>query len=413
MEIGPIFRTMTQNKVGIGLLVIEIAVTMAVVLNCLMMVGGNMERLDTPTGLDEQNIMVLEIKSFGKSFAEDTYFEQVMDEDLAYIRSLPEVIDATPISPLPLVGGGSSTQFIAEGAPEATAVRTPVYGADNHFIQTLGLELAEGRTFTQDDLPPPRSTGPPPQDMPPTNVIITQALADVLYPDGNALGNRITSVDGTRVNVIVGIVEYMFTPYDNGRSGMEFRIVFFPGKPGSADGSLYLVRAEPDAYSSLFTGLEEKLTLSNGDRIITTQGLEEVRLQGMGFNTVIIKLLSIIMGLLLFVTALGIFGMTSFTVASRTRQIGTRRALGARKWEIVRYFLVEISIVAFIGIALGVGLAFLLNRLLVNQLTMANPLNLSMVLMGMLVLWLVGLVSAAWPAIRAAAVPPVVATRSV
>ena len=104
---------------------------------------------------------------------------------------------------------------------------------------------------------------------------------------------------------LVGIVDYMYTPYDNGASGMEYRILFNPRKPGGRSNIRYMVRTEPGAFDSLFTGLEEQLMTVNRDRIISTEGLMEIKRRGIIMNQVIVKILSGISVLLLFVTSVG------------------------------------------------------------------------------------------------------------
>ena len=250
MEIGPIFRALIQKKFGVFLLVAEIAVTLAVVLNCINLVVDNRKRLMIPSGVDEHNIIVLSIQSYGDDFEEDEFSDQIRQQDLDLIRAQPGVIDATPISPLPLQGGGSSTQRKVVGAVSDTLVRTPIYRVDEHFLDTLDLELHEGRTFTRADILPRPDPDAPPVSQP-INVIVTKALGDALFPDGDALGKVITSGNDQAHNTIIGIVEYMHTPYDGGASGMEYRILFFPGRPGSAAGMSYLVRSEPQAYAAV------------------------------------------------------------------------------------------------------------------------------------------------------------------
>ena len=188
-----------------------------------------------------------------------------------------------------------------------------------------------------------------------------------MFPDGDALGKVITSGGDQAHNTIVGIADYMHTPYDDGASGMEYRILFFPGRPGGAGGMSYLVRAEPGSYAELFTDLEERLATVNAERIITTRSLMEIKLGGQFVNRFIVQILSTLGVLLLSVTALGIYGMTSFTVTQRTHQIGTRRALGARKIHIVRFFMVENAIITLLGIGVGLVLAFALNAAIVSR----------------------------------------------
>jgi putative ABC transport system permease protein len=413
MELGPILRAMIKKKVGVVLLVVEIAVTMAVVLNCVNLVVDNRRRMMIPSGLDEENIIVLSLQSYGEAFGEDEFLDQIRRRDLELIRSQPGVIDATPMSPLPLQGGGSSTQRKIVGAVNDSLVRTPIYRVDEHFLETLGLDLVAGRTFTEADIPIPPEDDEAPAAPPPINVIVTRDLAETLFPDGDALGSVITSASEEAHNTIVGIVDYMHTPYDSGASGMEYRILFFPGRPGGAGGMSYLVRTENAAFADLFTDLEERLATVNSERIVTTRSLMEIKMGGQFINRFTVRILTAIAVLLLSVTALGIYGMTSFTVTERTHQIGTRRALGARKIHIVRFFLVENAIVTLLGIGCGLVLAFALNAMIVGSATNASRLPLGLVLFGVAVVWGIGAVATLLPAIRGARIPPVIAARSV
>jgi putative ABC transport system permease protein len=413
MEIGPIFRSLIQKKFGVLLLVAEIAVTLAVVLNCINLVVDNRKRLMISSGVDEENILVLSIQSYGDDFDEDEFGDQIRQQDLDLIRAQPGVIDATPISPLPLQGGGSSTQRKIVGAVNDTLVRTPIYRVDEHFLATLDLELHEGRAFTKADILPRPDPDAPPAGTPPINVIVTKALGDALFPDGDALGKVITSANDQAHNTIVGIVDYMHTPYDDGASGMEYRILFFAGRPGSAGGMSYLVRSEPQAFTDLFTDLEERLATVNGERIIRTRSLMEIKAGGQFMNRFTVRILGAIGVLLLSVTALGVYGMTSFSVTERTRQIGTRRALGARKVHIVRFFMIENAIITLLSIGVGLILAFVLNAAIVSSASNATRLPPGLVFLGIGIVWGIGAVATLLPALRAASIPPVIATRSV
>lgn len=413
MEIGPIFRALIQKKFGVFLLVAEIAVTLAVVLNCINLVVDNRKRLMIPSGVDEQNIIVLSIQSYGDDFEEDEFLDQIRQQDLDLIRAQPGVIDATPISPLPLQGGGSSTQRKIVGAVNDTLVRTPIYRVDEHFLDTLDLELDEGRAFTKADIPPRPDPDAPPAGTPQINVIVTRALGDALFPDGDALGKLITSANGQAHNTIIGIVDYMHTPYDGGASGMEYRILFFPGRPGSAGGMSYLVRSEPQMFTDLFTDLEERLATVNAERIIRTRSLMEIKAVGQFMSNFTVRILGAIGVLLLTVTALGVYGMTSFSVTERTRQIGIRRALGARKVDIVRFFMIENTIITLLSIGVGLVLAFALNAAIVSSANNATRLPAGLVLLGVGIVWGIGAVATLLPALRAARISPVIAARSV
>ena len=122
--------------------------------------------------------------------------------------------------------------------------------------------------------------------------------------------------------------------------------------------------------------------------------------------------LSSVVGLLIMITALGIIGLASFSVKTRTKQIGTRRAVGARKLDIIRYFLLENWMITSFGVAAGALLAVALNYVLVTEFEL-DKLNPFYVPAGILGLWFLGLLSVLGPARKAAAIPPAVATRTV
>jgi putative ABC transport system permease protein len=115
---------------------------------------------------------------------------------------------------------------------------------------------------------------------------------------------------------------------------------------------------------------------------------------------------------LLGVTALGIVGLASFWVAQRTKQIGVRRALGATRADILRYFQAENFLIVTFGALLGVALAIGINLMLMKFFEVPR-LPLWYLPVGVLALWILGQLAVLSPALRAASVPPVVATRSV
>jgi putative ABC transport system permease protein len=115
---------------------------------------------------------------------------------------------------------------------------------------------------------------------------------------------------------------------------------------------------------------------------------------------------------LVFITALGIVGITSLAVSERTRQIGTRRALGATRGDILKHFLTENWIITTAGLIFGVVATYALNYALVSQLTDVK-MPWYLVGIGMALLWIIGVLATLPPALRAASVSPAIATRSV
>lgn len=157
----------------------------------------------------------------------------------------------------------------------------------------------------------------------------------------------------------------------------------------------------------------EKLRQNDPHRIVVQkQTLDELRQSYFQNDRAMTGLLIGVCMALLVVTALGIVGLASFWVAQRRRMIGVRRALGATRHDILRYFQTENFLLATIGIALGMVLAYGINLFLMLHYELPR-LPAVYFPIGAISLWLIGQLAVLGPALRAAAVPPVVATRSV
>jgi len=400
---GPIFRSLLRNRVRTGLLVAEIAVTLAIVLNCFGLLIEQRRELTRPTGIDETNLVVVEMLPWDAAYRDDAARLRILLADVEALRALPGVLEATAIGPIPLQGGGSSTQVKALGAADESKVRAPVYFGDDRAIPTLGLELVAGRDFTPDDVPV--ESGPAI-----LNVIVTQALADAVFPNGDAPGKRLDTGSEEWPDVIVGIVKQMHTPYGGGP--MEDQIMFYPRPSHRASFMSYMVRTEPGQLDGLLPVIEDTIRARDDRRVVAARPLLEYKARGNALSRSLSGVLVVIIALLLGVTALGIFGMTSFAVTQRTREVGTRRAIGANRQQVVVHFLTENAIVVIAGTGLGLLGAVALNAAFMSA-TDATALSPGLAFAGVMLLWLVGFVATIAPALKASRLQPVLATRTV
>lgn len=403
MQIGPILRAMARSKTKVALLVLEIAFTTAIVLNCLAMIADQRGQMQRDSGLDEEHLIAVSLQPWGEAFADDGFANAQAERDMAALRGLPEVADAAILGPLPLQGGGSSGTYKELGGKDSDKVRSPIYYADEHVLSTLGLELVEGRTLMATDRPAKNGA----QTL---NCLVTRDFADAVFPGKSPIGKLIDSGNPEFPDVIVGVVQRMVTPYGGGP--MEGRIVIYPGGPVTGSFASYVVRGKSSDLAALIRQVESTLVALQAERILTLRTMLEVKGNGYALNLFLMRVLGLITLLLLAVTALGIFGTTSFSVTQRTKQIGTRRALGASRGEIVRYFLLENSLIAGMGIGLGLVAAFGLNVLLVTQFA-GGRLGPALVVGGVVLLWLVGVAATIVPARRASMLSPALATRTV
>jgi putative ABC transport system permease protein len=402
MEFGPIFRTMRRNPFRFGLIVVEVGLTLAIVVNCVGMILQARQELARPSGFDDQNLLRVGSTPFAKEFRDDNYLEQSIQADLALLRGLPGVVAATNTPLLPWQGGGSSSTLKQAGT-EKEPIRTQTYGGDEQTLGTLGVSIISGRNFTKADVViDPNATVTP--------IIVSKAYADLVFPDGDAVGKSLQGTRADRTYPIVGVFDPFYNPYawDIGNYA-----TFFATTSGSYNfGTPYLVRVAPGRMAEVTKAIEERMLALNNGRNVIVRTVDDVKQGFQSAKAVLIWSLNGVIVLLVFVTALGIVGLTSFSVTERTRQIGTRRALGARRADILRYFLLENWILTSTGIALGLIGAYGLNFAMVS-LTDGTPLDWRLLAVGMALLWSTGLASALGPALRATKIPPAIATRNV
>jgi putative ABC transport system permease protein len=421
MEFGPILRSMSRNKVRYGLIVAEIALTLAIVVNCVNMIREARREMAKPSGFDDDNILWVRSTPFSPAFKEEGYLDNALRKDIDVLKGLPGVRAVSNTRFLPWQGGGSSMETRVLGS-KGEMLRNQVYNADEETFDALGAQLIEGRNFTRAESESdtkrlrditsanrPRGADGKPLEKVSQDIVISRAFGELLFKDGKALGKGLEDEDGDQYRV-VGVIDRFYNPY--GWPIHEY-VMFFPNYSRSfQNGSSYLVRVEPGKMKTVRPQVEKALLAANAGRNVQLREVTEIKERFQSQSALLVRILTLVIFLLLFVTSLGIVGLTVFSVAERTRQIGTRRALGARKLDILRYFLLENWLVTTMGLVLGVVLAFGLNVALVTRLN-GTRMEVGLVALGVAMLWIAGLAATYFPARRGAAVAPAVATRNV
>ncbi len=403
MEIGPIWRAMMRNKTGAILIALQIAVTMAIMVNAISIMQERARVMARPSGIDEHNIF--SIASIG--FAEDFNERITIEEDLAALRGMPGVVNAIQSNSVPLSGGGWSMELQTEPGAEIDGTSVALYFVDEHGLETFGLNLLAGENFSATEVEWHEISA----TEWPARILITRAMAEALYPDDpdSALGKTVYINDDEPIT-ISGIFEQMQAPW-NGWSGVE-RVMLTPVHTlfGS---TRYIIRTEPGMRDEIMPQVEELLAGRNKDRIVRSmRSMDETRERSYRGDASMVKILTFTIVLLVAVTALGIVGLASFSVNRRTRQIGARRALGASRAAILRYFMTENFLISLVGVLIGAGLTVGLNILMVETFSLTR-ISWYLVPAAMLMLCVVGQIAVLGPAKRAASVPPAVATRTV
>jgi putative ABC transport system permease protein len=409
MDIRPILATLRKHKLTAILLTLQVAFTCAIVCNVAFMIVHRGQRVSMPTGIAESRLSVIQVAGIRQG----TNPQAQHAKDLAALRAIPgvESVVATngslPLSQSSSFYGVCPTQKALDQAMQAQSlgaacVQPGVYGGSPGVVATLGLDLIAGRDFRSDEFV---------KDDQPSVAIISEALAQRLYPGENPLGKEMYTGGKNPIRVI-GVVKTLLAARLR-MPGTDYYTMVYPQLP-SGTYTYYVMRSAPRDRERVLKAAHAALLKVDPNRLVENKGETYTRIRAQYFQrdtTMIGLLIASALGLL-FVTALGITGLANFWVGQRTRSIGIRRAIGATRADILRYFQTENFLIVTGGVVLGVLLAIGLNLLLMKHYELPR-LPLWYLPVGAAVLWLLGQLAVLAPALRASNVPPVVATRSV
>jgi len=404
MQLHPILSAMRRNKVGAIVICLQMAITLAILCNALFIIDQRLAMSRRPTGTDEVALFAIDNEWVGTP---DDLSARTRT-DIAALRTLPDVENAYSTASYPLANGGWMQGISIKPNQNDDTATASTYFGDEQMLRTLGLKLVAGRDFTSADIGERGATDGPLSP----GVIVTRALAAKLFPDGSALSRSIYIEYPDRGMPIVGIVDRLAAPWmtTNAAAYYDYSVIEpfrFVNKSSS-----YVVRARPNRLAAAMRAAQAKLFELNGARVLRkVRSFAELRTRGYRDDRGLAIILSVVCAALVAVTAFGIVGLTSYWVAQRRRQIGIRRALGATRGAIVRHFQTENLLIAATGALLGIALAMAANLWMVSSFEMAR-LHTVYAVIGAVIVLLLGQLAALWPALRAASIPPALATRS-
>ncbi|TQU16568.1 FtsX-like permease family protein [Xanthomonas perforans] len=407
MDIRPIIPPLRRHKTAAALIVLEIALACAIICNSLFLIGNRLDTLQTPSGIAEQELLSIQLDGIGPQANADARTR----EDLAALRAVPGVRNAVITNQIPFVNYSSNTGLTLTPEQERPTLNAAQYLVSEGSLDALGLQLNAGRDFSPNEyISQEKADNDDEVRKKGAAVILTQGAADKMFPDHSALGKTIYS-GGVPLR-IVGIVRTLARPNNvNGLSAKDYSMLL-PIRPPYTDGQYVLRVTDPLRRAEVLKAAVAALMKVDNSRLVLKQETyTEIRDKYFRNDRAMIWLLGAVCVALLIVTALGIVGLASFWVQQRTKQIGIRRALGATRSQILRYFQIENFLLASVGIVLGMLMAYSINVWLMARYELPR-LPAIYLPIGALLLWMLGQLAVFWPARRAAAVPPAVATRS-
>ncbi|MBB5884803.1 ABC transporter permease [Xanthomonas sp. LMG 8992] len=406
--VRPILSALGSHRAAVVLMALQIALTLAVLCNLVFIIARTYQRVQTPTGVMEQDIgLIQSISVIGEPGSVSS-----VGRSLDILQAVPGV-EAAAFGTPPLWGPTQAQLFLQPQATQPVA-RARLFLGSQGLNRTLGIRIVAGRDLRDAELTGASDLfGAPPEIERRLPALITPSLAAKLFPGASPLGRTLyTSTFNQPVRLdIVGVmapVRGEITGHDDDADALlaEIRI----GSEGWGGG--YVIRSKPGQLAQALPRAAAAMQRANPTYVqqqVAT--MQELRTEYFKSDSAVARMLLAIILILLTVTALGIGGLASFWVQQRTRQIGIRRALGATRGDILRYFQAENLLIVGAGALLGAVLAYVMNQWLMQRFELER-LSSPTVLTGIVAVWLLGQFAVLGPALRAAAVPPATATRS-
>ncbi|GGX23995.1 ABC transporter permease [Undibacterium macrobrachii] len=410
-SLRPISSALMRNKLGPVLVALQVALSLAILVNAIYIVNLRLEVAARPSGIaDEQEVFRVNIRNQILGGHEDQVALQKREAET--IRAVPGVVSVARVNSIPVSRSGSNTSLAVDRKQDVPTAVTGMFVSPDSLVKAWKLRLIEGQDFQASDF---GEIDPNVSRDFVKKVIVSKALAQKLFPgQSRFVGREFFFGTGSNANAvtIIGVVETLQTSGAQATQNGEFATLL----PARITGQIwdgYSVRAESGQRDRVMKEVEEALRKASATPVyVKASSMEKFRDDRYRSEKGLAWMLLAVSSLLVVVTASGIVGMSTLWVAQRRKQIGIRRALGARRIDILTYFIAENWLITTGGIVFGIALAIGLNQVLVGQFELPK-LPVSYLVLSPLVFWILGVIAVYAPAWRAASISPATATRGV
>ena len=388
-----------------ALVVGQTALALVLLIGAALLVQSFQRLRNVDAGYDTADIYTVQIAPQQDHLVDGPSWGRLHLDVMNRLRALPGVTGVGVVNNIPLDEGTGGTRFLTDAmTDDAGGVLLDLNFTGGDYFRVMGIRLLQGRTFTNDEAITPNS-----------NVIISQSAAARLWPNENPLGRRIRQItgNGLRPFTVVGVVNDV--KQDDWRDAGE-AIVYFPLTGPAANawamGSPAYVVKSPRAASltqPVRDLIREIAPEAPVYREFTMELLARRSMMQLSFTMLT---LGVVSALALILGAVGLYGVLSYVVAERTREIGVRMALGATAGTVRRQVVSQGAKVVAVGVVLGVAAALASTRLLGTLLFGVEPVDpiafaaMSATMIG------IGVVASYMPARRASRVDPIEALRN-
>ncbi|HAK57320.1 MAG TPA: permease [Acidobacteria bacterium] len=390
----------TARRVLNGLVVVEVAMALVLLVGAGLMIRSFNRLIQVSPGFEPNNVIAAQIYLPQTKYQERhevaTFFERVIDR----LRAVPGVRSASAASALPMhpVGTDLALPFTVDGRPEPANGEEPqsdVRIATPGYFSTMQVPLLSGRRFDERDLAEA-----------PHVAIINETMATRYFPDEDPLGKVVVNPHGR--NEIVGLVG------DLKHYGLDSEPrpeIFLPFRQTTLNGMALVLRTETDPLQFAGTIRREVWAVDPGQPIYDLSTMRQVLARAVSLPRLSMALMAIFAATALLLATLGIYGVISYSVSRRTKELGLRMALGAESGDARR--LVVVNSMGLVGLGIGVGLvaATVMTRSMALLLYEVSPLD-PVVFVGVsVILSAAALAASIVPARRATQIDPIIALR--
>jgi putative ABC transport system permease protein len=404
LNIKGLIKSLLLRKFTTGLLILQLAITLGLLVNSAILALDTRDKISESTGLDNDNLLIVSTHPTSGNYRDLDYFRSVANEDLVKLKQLPGVRSVSITNQLPIKNRGMMRNTHDLENPEQEKVDKYLKDVkyiltEGNLAETMGFTLLEGRFLNDSDQLDFDSKAK-------NNIVITESLKKGLYGDDSALGHETNN--GIIVGVIKDIMLNPLLPRDKQygffmNSMMKYIFI----------GRYYVLNVEPGQMENVRSKVSETILAVQAERDIFKVFTMAEHLKGFyrddqGLSDLFILLC----GLMLFVTAISSYAYSQFHISRQKKFIGIRRALGARKIDILLYVLTENWLVYSMGCLLGISVAIGFNILLSQHISLSKP-DILLFLLATAVIFISGTVATWFPARQTSNIAPVIATKTV
>ncbi|MBK9316621.1 MAG: ABC transporter permease [Acidobacteria bacterium] len=378
----------------------EIAISLLLLIGAGLLLKSFIKLKSVDTGFNPQRVLTMNVLFPPARYPERADIKSVTDRVVEGIGTIPGVEAAGAVSSLPLGGANTDASFFVEGRPAPPPNREPVawYSlVSPDYFKSMGMRIIRGRPIEATDL-----------ENSPTVVVINETMANRYFPNEDPIGRRIGNGGPDGWRTIVGIAADIrhFGIDQVARPSMFLPLSQVPSR------RLFLtVRSSTDPASivppvrRILASIDPQLAPAN----LTT--MEEIASESLSLQRFTLLLIGIFATLALILAAAGIYGVMSFAVTQRTREIGIRMALGAQSQSIIKMIISQGMLVALFGVLFGLVGAFGLTRLMSSLLFEVSEIDPVTFVAVALLMLIIAFPACLIPARRAVVVDPLITLR--